>query len=80
MNGIILKNNENIEKALKRFSRKTDSVLTEFKKIRTFEKPCEVKRRKKNAVIRKMEREDFFKKNPQLLRKKKDEDTDRQRY
>jgi len=57
MNGIIVKNGENIEKALKRFQKVCDraGVLKDLKNYRTYEKPSEEKKRVRDAAIRKAE-------------------------
>jgi len=54
MNGIEARNNENIEKMLRRFKKVCDNagVIPELKQRRHFEKPSEVKRLKLKAAIR----------------------------
>lgn len=60
MNGVVVRNNENFEKALRRFKRVCDTagVVTEVKQRRKFEKPSEVKRLKRKAAIRKAQKEE----------------------
>ncbi len=55
MNGIIVRGNEAPEKAIRRFKKVCErtGVLSDLKKYRYFEKPCEARKRKKNAAIRK---------------------------
>jgi small subunit ribosomal protein S21 len=57
MNGVRVRDHENIEKAIKRFSRTMESsgILSEVKRRRRFEKPCIVERIRKNSAKRKME-------------------------
>jgi small subunit ribosomal protein S21 len=55
MNGVQGRGTEHVEKMLKRFKRVTESagMLTEIKRRRAYEKPCDKKRRERNAAIRK---------------------------
>jgi len=57
MNGIRIRDNENIEKAIRRFSKVIDNggILSEMKKRRRFEKPCIVKRVQRESAKRKLE-------------------------
>lgn len=57
MNGVRVRDHENIEKAIKRFSKSMESsgILSEVKRRRRFEKPCIVERIKRNSAIRKIE-------------------------
>lgn len=57
-NGIDVRDNESIEIALKRFKREVTNagILTELKKREFFEKPSAIKRKAKEAAIRKRER------------------------
>jgi small subunit ribosomal protein S21 len=59
MNGVNVRNNENIERALRRFKRVCDNagVIPEMKKKRRFEKPSMVKRLKLKAAIRKAQKD-----------------------
>lgn len=52
MNGIIIKENENIEKAMRRFTKTCErsGVLSELKKYRYYEKPSEERKRKLNTA------------------------------
>jgi small subunit ribosomal protein S21 len=60
MNGIIVRDNENFERALRRFSKICERVgiLSDIKKYRHYEKPSEERKRKRNAAKRKRLRED----------------------
>lgn len=60
MNGIIVKDNEPFERALKRFSKSCEraGILSDVKKYRHFEKPSEERKRKMNAARRKRIREE----------------------
>lgn len=60
MNGIIVKDNEPFERALKRFSKSCEraGILSDIKKYRHFEKPSEERKRKMNAARRKRIREE----------------------
>jgi len=60
MNGIIIRDNENFEKALRRFTKtcERNGVLSDVKKFRHFEKPSAEKKRKLNAARRKRLREE----------------------
>lgn len=57
-NGIEVRDNESIEIALKRFKREVTNagILTELKKREFFEKPSALKRKAREAAIRKRER------------------------
>jgi len=59
MNGVTARQNENVEKLLRRFKRVADNanVVTEMKKFRSYEKPSEEKRRLKKAAIRKAQKD-----------------------
>ena len=54
MNGIIIRDNEPIEKAMRRFTKvcERSGVLSEVKRYRHYEKPSEEKKRKNNAANR----------------------------
>lgn len=56
--GIEVKDNEPIEAALKRFKREVanSGILTELKKREFYEKPSVIKKRAREAAIRKRER------------------------
>jgi small subunit ribosomal protein S21 len=58
MNGVYIRNTENLEKALRRFKRVCDSagVIPELKQRRTFEKPSITKRLKRKDAIRKAQK------------------------
>lgn len=60
MNGIIVRDKEHFEKAVKRFTKTCEraGVLSDVKKHRRFEKPSEEKKRKVNAAQRKRLREE----------------------
>jgi small subunit ribosomal protein S21 len=60
MNGIIIRDNENFERALRRFSKTCErvGVLSDIKKYRHYEKPSEERKRKMNASKRKRIRDD----------------------
>ncbi len=60
MNGIIVKDNEPFERALKRFSKSCEraGILSDVKKYRHFEKPSEERKRKMNAARRKRIRDE----------------------
>ena len=55
MAGVILRENESLEKALRRFKRvcKKAGIMSDLKKKRHFEKPSERRKRKINAARRK---------------------------
>jgi len=57
MNGVKIRDNENIEKALKRFSRTMDDsgVLSEVRNKQRYDKPSVIKRAKTKAAIRKVQ-------------------------
>ncbi|MBD3391876.1 MAG: 30S ribosomal protein S21, partial [Chitinivibrionales bacterium] len=60
MNGIIVREDEAFEKALRRFTKSCEraGVLSDVKKCRHYEKPSEEKKRKLNASRRKRMREE----------------------
>ena len=60
MNGVIVKETEPFERAVKRFSKVCEraGLISDIKKNRYFEKPSEEKKRKNNAARRKQIRED----------------------
>ena len=60
MNGVIIRDNEPFERALKRFTKTCEraGILSDIKKHRRFEKPSEEKKRKINAAQRKRLREE----------------------
>jgi len=60
MNGIFIRDNENFERALRRFSKTCErsGVLSDVKKYRHFEKPSAERKRKLNAAKRKRMREE----------------------
>jgi small subunit ribosomal protein S21 len=60
MNGIILKEDEPFEKALRRFTKTCEraGVLSDIKKYRHYEKPSEERKRKINASRRKKVRDE----------------------
>ncbi len=60
MNGIVVRDKEHFEKAVKRFTKTCEraGVLSDVKKNRRFEKPSEEKKRKLNASMRKRLREE----------------------
>jgi small subunit ribosomal protein S21 len=55
VNGVNLRNNENIEKALKRFKKVVEraGVIYDIKKYRYFEKPSEKKKEARKEALRK---------------------------
>lgn len=59
MNGVKVGEFEKIERALRRFKKVCDNagVLSESRKIVTFEKPCDERRRKYKAAVRKRQLE-----------------------
>ena len=58
MSEVIIGEDENFERALRRFKKKCEKagVLSELRKHRHYEKPSERKKRKMNASIRKNRR------------------------
>lgn len=52
MNGIIIRESENFDKALRRFTRMCErsGVLSDLKKYKHYEKPSEQKKRKLNSA------------------------------
>jgi small subunit ribosomal protein S21 len=60
MNGIYVRDNENFERALRRFSKTCERVgiLSDVKKYRHYEKPSEERKRRINASKRKRMREE----------------------
>lgn len=60
MNGVIVREDEALEKALRRFSKTCEraGILSDVKKYRHFEKPCEERKRRLNASKRKRIREE----------------------
>jgi small subunit ribosomal protein S21 len=60
MNGIVVRESENFERALRRFSKTCErsGVLSDIKKFRHFEKPSAERKRKLNAAKRKRMREE----------------------
>lgn len=66
MNGIIIRENEPIEKAMRRFTRTCEKsgVLSELKKYRNYEKPSEEKKRKKNLARQRLLREKRLQESP----------------
>jgi len=52
MNGIIIRDDESIERAMRRFTKTCErsGVLSELRKYRHFEKPSEEKKRKLNSL------------------------------
>jgi small subunit ribosomal protein S21 len=65
MNGIIVRDTESIEKAIRRFTKTCErsGVLSELKKYRHYEKPSEMRKRKLNTAIRRQLREKKFQKH-----------------
>ncbi|MGB2696453.1 MAG: 30S ribosomal protein S21 [Candidatus Zixiibacteriota bacterium] len=62
MTGIIVKENESFEKALRRFNKSCEraGILADIKKHQHFEKPSERKKRKMAAARRKTRRRDRY--------------------
>jgi len=60
MNGIIIREDEPFEKALRRFTKTCEraGILSDVKKYRHYEKPSEERKRKLNAAKRKRIREE----------------------
>lgn len=60
MNGIMVKDNEPFEKALRRFSKTCEraGVLSDIKKYRHFEKPSEKRKRELNSSKRRKLRDE----------------------
>ena len=60
MNGILVREDEAFERALRRFTKSCEraGILSDIKKYRHYEKPSEEKRRKMNAARRKRIRDD----------------------
>lgn len=58
MSEIIIHEDENFERALKRFKKKVEKagILAELRKHRHYEKPSERRKRKMNAAVRKNRR------------------------
>lgn len=56
MSNVTLRQNENLESAIKRFKRKVemDGIIKEYKENQYFEKPSDKKRRKRKDSIRKL--------------------------
>ena len=55
MSEVILDNDENFERALRRFKKKCEKagILSDLRKHRHYEKPSERRKRKMNAAVRK---------------------------
>lgn len=55
MSEVILSENENFERALRRFKKKCEKagILADLRKHRHYEKPSERRKRKMNAAVRK---------------------------
>ncbi len=62
MSEVILHDDENFERALKRFKKKCEKagILADLRKHRHYEKPSEKKKRKTNAAARKSRRSARF--------------------
>jgi len=60
MNGIVIRDEEAFEKALRRFSKTCEraGILSDLKKYRHYEKPSEEKKRRLNASKRKRIRDE----------------------
>ncbi len=60
MNGIVVREDEAFEKALRRFSKTCEraGILSDMKKYRHYEKPSEEKKRRLNSSKRKRIREE----------------------
>jgi small subunit ribosomal protein S21 len=60
MNGVRARDNENIERVLKKFSRVCEhaGVLKEVKKFQFYEKPSAKRKREHNAAVRKRMRDE----------------------
>ncbi|MDR0331288.1 MAG: 30S ribosomal protein S21 [Chitinispirillales bacterium] len=60
MNGIVVRDDEAFEKALRRFSKTCEraGILSDMKKYRHYEKPSEEKKRRLNSSKRKRIREE----------------------
>ncbi|MCL2690373.1 MAG: 30S ribosomal protein S21 [Chitinispirillia bacterium] len=60
MNGIVVRDDEAFEKALRRFSKTCEraGILSDLKKYRHYEKPSEEKKRRLNSSKRKRIREE----------------------
>jgi len=60
MNGIVVRDSETFEKALRRFSKTCErtGILSDVKKYRHFEKPSAERKRKLNAAKRKRMRDE----------------------
>ncbi len=60
MNGVVVRENEPFERAVKRFSKTCEraGILSDIKKHRRYEKPSEEKKRKVNAAKRKRLRDE----------------------
>ena len=73
MNGVLVRERDNIERVLRKFKRVCESsgVLTEMKRKRQFEKPCEEKRRKKKDAIRKHQMDLREEENPRRQSRKR---------
>ena len=58
MSEVIIHNDENFERALRRFKKKCEKagILSDLRKHRHYEKPSERRKRKINAAIRKTRR------------------------
>ncbi len=57
MNGVKVKERENIEGAIRRFKRTCEKTITEVKGRRVYEKPSDARKRKVNALKRQRFRE-----------------------
>jgi len=64
MNGIIVRNDESFEKAIRRFIKTCErsGVLSELKRYRHYEKPSEVRQRKLNTATQRRLRDSRFEK------------------
>jgi small subunit ribosomal protein S21 len=58
MSEVVLHDDENFERALKRFKKKCEKagILSDLRKHRHYEKPSEKRKRKQSAAIRKTRR------------------------
>jgi small subunit ribosomal protein S21 len=82
MNGVRIRDNENIEKALKRFSRTIDDtgILSEVRNKQHFEKPSVVKRTRVKAAIRKVQMDQLREKEERLGIRRKSKSVEREEY
>lgn len=82
MNGVKIRDNENIEKALKRFSRTMDDsgVLSEVRNKQHYDKPSVIKRAKTKAAIRKVQMNQIHEREEQSGIRRRSKRKERREY